>query len=158
MKKKKESRRVRELVCKVDVYLIDAPRHFEPTAIQAAIGRMPAAQLATVKYLFEHLRRVCAQSASNMMTPVNLAVCFAPSLMRQTVDTSVGGAAAIKMAQQALASAEFENKVIQTLLEKPHIITDCAGNRYTPVDTFVGHVTRATIDRRLPAKMFKKWV
>lgn len=49
-----------------------------------ALSKLPKAHLSTIKLLFEHLRRVHERSEENRMTIKNLAMVFAPTLMRHS--------------------------------------------------------------------------
>jgi hypothetical protein len=51
-------------------------------ALRAAVEELPEAHRVTLKTLIRHLTRVMAYEPQNLMTPLNLAVVFAPTIMR----------------------------------------------------------------------------
>ncbi|KAI8941729.1 hypothetical protein NX059_002935 [Plenodomus lindquistii] len=51
-------------------------------ALLAAINEMPKAHRDTLQFLVFHLSRVVQHASVNLMTPLNLAVVFAPTIMR----------------------------------------------------------------------------
>ena len=57
-------------------------------AMQALVAKLPEANKATLAYLLRHLRRVADQSAANKMTAPNLAIVFAPGLVRSEEDSA----------------------------------------------------------------------
>lgn len=68
------------------------------SAIRDAIGKLPPAHFQTLKFFLNHLVRVASFSDDNLMTPYNLGMVFAPTLMRQpttytSLSSSGGGSA-----------------------------------------------------------------
>ncbi|KAH3996300.1 hypothetical protein HBI56_139580 [Parastagonospora nodorum] len=51
-------------------------------ALQAAVNEIPKAHRDTLQFLVFHLSRVIQHASDNLMTPLNLAVVFAPTIMR----------------------------------------------------------------------------
>ncbi|CAO3619434.1 unnamed protein product [Mucor hiemalis] len=60
------------------------PDEKKTEAFIAALAQLPRAHLSTIKLLFEHLGRVHERSEENRMTIKNLAMVFAPTLMRHS--------------------------------------------------------------------------
>ncbi|XP_060569003.1 N-chimaerin-like [Ruditapes philippinarum] len=50
--------------------------------VREGLAKLPPAHYQTLKYLINHLVRVTEQKSKNMMTSENLAIVFAPTLMR----------------------------------------------------------------------------
>lgn len=51
-------------------------------AMQLALEDLPRVHYDTLEYLMQHLARVVLQEKENLMTPMNIAVVFAPTIMR----------------------------------------------------------------------------
>jgi hypothetical protein len=51
-------------------------------ALRGAVEDLPEAHRLTLKTLIKHLTKVMAYEPQNLMTPLNLAVVFAPTIMR----------------------------------------------------------------------------
>ncbi|KAI1625704.1 breakpoint cluster region protein [Exophiala viscosa] len=51
-------------------------------AMQIALEDLPNVHYDTLQYLMQHLARVVLQEKENLMTPMNIAVVFAPTIMR----------------------------------------------------------------------------
>ena len=51
-------------------------------AMRDALHQLPKVHLAVVEYLFKHLERVTQMEKVNLMTSTNIAVVFAPTIMR----------------------------------------------------------------------------
>lgn len=51
-------------------------------AMQRALESLPRVHYETLEYLVEHLARVVLQEKDNLMTSMNIAVVFAPTIMR----------------------------------------------------------------------------
>lgn len=51
-------------------------------AIQHALRGLPRVHYDTLEYLISHLAKVVALEKENLMTPTNIAVVFAPTIMR----------------------------------------------------------------------------
>ncbi|KAH7071895.1 hypothetical protein BKA63DRAFT_59481 [Paraphoma chrysanthemicola] len=51
-------------------------------ALQAAVNETPKAHRDTLQFLVFHLSRVIQHASDNLMTPLNLAVVFAPTILR----------------------------------------------------------------------------
>jgi Rho-type GTPase-activating protein 1/2 len=50
--------------------------------MKVAVESLPAVNYATLEYLMKHLSRVVVQEKENLMTSMNVAVVFAPTIMR----------------------------------------------------------------------------
>ncbi|KAI5197154.1 RhoGAP-domain-containing protein [Aureobasidium subglaciale] len=81
--------------------------------IKAALEAMPQAHHDVLEYLVQHLCRVVKQESENLMTPLNLSVVFAPTILRPlSIEREMSDMQAQRMAVQALlehADAIFEN-------------------------------------------------
>lgn len=92
-----------------DVYdgLLEAGR-LQDKEKQAAALRMVVAELPDhhrdcLEFLVQHLARVMAQESDNLMTTLNLAVVFAPTIMRpQSIEREMSDMQAQRIALQAL--------------------------------------------------------
>ncbi|XP_064594599.1 N-chimaerin-like isoform X2 [Liolophura sinensis] len=75
--------------------------------IKEGFSLLPPAHYQTLKYLLSHLARVIEKRHSNMMNPENLAIVFAPTLMRcPELDPMA-----------SLMAAKFEHKAMDIILE-----------------------------------------
>ncbi|KAM3423768.1 hypothetical protein BST61_g1172 [Cercospora zeina] len=54
----------------------------QASALRAAIDSLPDAHRDCLMFLFQHLAKVVTYESKNLMTPLNLAVVFAPTIMR----------------------------------------------------------------------------
>ncbi|PIA99271.1 Rho GTPase-activating protein 15 [Cercospora beticola] len=54
----------------------------QASALRAAIDSLPDAHRDCLGFLFQHLAKVVTYESKNLMTPLNLAVVFAPTIMR----------------------------------------------------------------------------
>ncbi|KAH0365631.1 RhoGAP-domain-containing protein, partial [Aureobasidium melanogenum] len=83
------------------------------SAIKAALEAMPQAHHDVLEYLVQHLCRVVKQESENLMTPLNLSVVFAPTILRPlSIEREMSDMQAQRMAVQALlehADSIFEN-------------------------------------------------
>ncbi|KAG9558388.1 RhoGAP-domain-containing protein, partial [Aureobasidium melanogenum] len=72
-------------------------------AIKAALEAMPQAHHDVLEYLVQHLCRVVKQESENLMTPLNLSVVFAPTILRPlSIEREMSDMQAQRMAVQAL--------------------------------------------------------
>ncbi|KEQ71510.1 RhoGAP-domain-containing protein [Aureobasidium namibiae CBS 147.97] len=82
-------------------------------AIKTALEAMPQAHHDVLEYLVQHLCRVVKQESENLMTPLNLSVVFAPTILRPlSIEREMSDMQAQRMAVQALlehADSIFEN-------------------------------------------------
>ncbi|KAL5117837.1 hypothetical protein ACEQ8H_004311 [Pleosporales sp. CAS-2024a] len=74
-------------------------------ALQAAVNEIPKAHRDTLQFLVFHLSRVIQHANDNLMTPLNLAVVFAPTIMRP-MDV-----------QRELSDVQSQRVAVQALLE-----------------------------------------
>ncbi|KAF2713127.1 RhoGAP-domain-containing protein [Pleomassaria siparia CBS 279.74] len=75
------------------------------TALLAAINEVPRAHRDCLQFLVFHLSRVIGHAKDNLMTPLNLAVVFAPTIMRP-MDI-----------QRELTDVSYQRIAVQALLE-----------------------------------------
>ncbi|SMR59177.1 unnamed protein product [Zymoseptoria tritici ST99CH_1E4] len=59
-----------------------AGKEKQTLALRAAVDELPEAHRVTLRTLVRHLTKVMAYEPQNLMTPLNLAVVFAPTIMR----------------------------------------------------------------------------
>lgn len=92
-----------------DVYdsLLEAGRLGEKEkqglALRAAVSELPEHHRDCLEFLIQHLARIMAQEADNLMTPLNLAVVFAPTIMRPlSIEREMSDMQAQRTAVQAL--------------------------------------------------------
>lgn len=72
-------------------------------ALRVAVAELPEHHRDCLEFLVQHLARVMAQESENLMTPLNLAVVFAPTIMRpQTIEREMSDMQAQRVALQAL--------------------------------------------------------
>lgn len=77
--------------------------------MRAAVETLPGAHRDVLEFLVHHLGRVVKMESQNLMTPLNLAVVFAPTIMRPlSIEREMSDMQAQRMAVQALLEhAEF---------------------------------------------------
>ena len=92
-----------------DVYdaLLEAGRlqdkEKQALALRVAVAELPEHHRDCLEYLIQHLARVMAQESENLMTPLNLAVVFAPTIMRPlSIEREMSDMQAQRVAVQAL--------------------------------------------------------
>lgn len=92
-----------------DVYdnLLEAGRlqdgEKQALALRVALAELPEHHRDCLEYLVQHLARVMAQESENLMTPLNLAVVFAPTIMRPlSIEREMSDMQAQRIAVQAL--------------------------------------------------------
>ena len=92
-----------------DVYdsLLEAGRlqdkEKQALALRVAVAELPEHHRDCLEYLVQHLARVMAQESENLMTPLNLAVVFAPTIMRPlSIEREMSDMQAQRIAVQAL--------------------------------------------------------
>ncbi|KAF2821101.1 RhoGAP-domain-containing protein [Ophiobolus disseminans] len=72
-------------------------------ALLAAVNEIPKAHRDTLQFLVFHLSRVIQHASDNLMTPLNLAVVFAPTIMRpMDIQRELQDSQAQRVAVQAL--------------------------------------------------------
>ncbi|KAK3721748.1 Rho-type gtpase-activating protein [Vermiconidia calcicola] len=72
-------------------------------ALRVAMSELPEHHRDCLEYLIQHLARVMGQESSNLMTPLNLAVVFAPTIMRPlSIEREMSDMQAQRTALQAL--------------------------------------------------------
>ncbi|KAI0231997.1 Rho GTPase-activating protein 26 [Lamellibrachia satsuma] len=74
--------------------------------IHELVHQLPEPNFEMLDYLVAHLQRVADQSSTNLMTVVNIAVCFGPTLMRSRVETMA-----------AILNIKFCNIVVEILID-----------------------------------------
>jgi Rho-type GTPase-activating protein 1/2 len=68
-----------------------------------AVNEIPRAHRDTLQFLVFHLSRVIQHANENLMTPLNLAVVFAPTIMRpMDIQRELSDSSAQRVAVQAL--------------------------------------------------------
>ncbi|KAJ8317771.1 hypothetical protein KUTeg_004676 [Tegillarca granosa] len=93
----------------LDAIKMDASRPKEQLAkIKEGLQKLPPAHYQTLRYLIGHLSRVTEQKSKNMMGSDNLAIVFAPTLMRSPINDPM----------VSLMNAQFEQKFIEQLIVK----------------------------------------
>ena len=92
-----------------DVYdgLLEAGRvqdkEKQAVALRLVVAELPEHHRDCLEFLIQHLAHVMAQEADNLMTPLNLAVVFAPTIMRpQSIEREMSDMQAQRIAVQAL--------------------------------------------------------
>ena len=72
-------------------------------AVRVAVAELPEHHRDCLEYLVQHLARVMAHESDNLMTPLNLAVVFAPTIMRpMSIEREMSDMQAQRIAVQAL--------------------------------------------------------
>jgi Rho-type GTPase-activating protein 1/2 len=74
-------------------------------AMRAAVAELPKVNYDTLQYLMRHLARVVLQEKENLMTSMNVAVVFAPTIMRP------------ESIQQELGDTKAKNEAVQWIVE-----------------------------------------
>ncbi|XP_062584418.1 N-chimaerin-like isoform X1 [Saccostrea cucullata] len=94
--------------------IIDTMKQDEPRSraqiirIKEGLTKLPPAHYQTLRFLLAHLNRVTEKKPVNMMGPDNLAIVFAPTLMRCPEPDPM----------MSLMNAQFEQKALETMLVK----------------------------------------
>lgn len=94
--------------------IIDTMKQDEPRSrtqiikIKEGLSKLPPAHYQTLRFLLAHLNRVTEQKVTNMMGSDNLAIVFAPTLMRCPEPDPM----------MSLMNAQFEQKALETMLVK----------------------------------------
>ncbi|GAM84516.1 hypothetical protein ANO11243_025120 [Dothideomycetidae sp. 11243] len=78
-------------------------------AMKIALGNLPPSHKDVLEYLVGHLTRVVEKEAHNLMTPLNLSVVFAPTIMRPA------------SIEREMTDMQAQREVIRTMLD--HHIT-----------------------------------
>lgn len=82
---------------------LGADKEKQIQAIRAAIAELPEHHRNCLEYLVQHLARVVSHEGRNLMTPGNLAVVFAPTIMRpESIEKEMSDMLAQRTAVQAL--------------------------------------------------------
>ncbi|KAL1305370.1 hypothetical protein AAFC00_002264 [Neodothiora populina] len=75
----------------------------QATTMRAAMDALPQAHRVVLEFLVQHLCRVVKMESENLMTPLNLSVVFAPTIMRPlSIEREMSDMQAQRMAVQAL--------------------------------------------------------
>ncbi|QDS70940.1 hypothetical protein FKW77_006883 [Venturia effusa] len=99
-----------------DVYddLLDASRLEDKEErgleMKAAVNMLPKPHKDCLEFLVFHLAKVMAQEKENLMTPLNLAVVFAPTIMRP------------RTIEREMSDMQAQRVAVQTLLEMNQVI------------------------------------
>ena len=94
-----------------DVYdkLLDSTTAPDETSridlMRAAIGDLPFHHRSCLEFLIFHLQRVVTHERQNLMTPLNVAVVFAPTIMRPESIT------------REMSDTQLKNQAVQFLIE-----------------------------------------
>ncbi|KAK3670808.1 Rho-type gtpase-activating protein [Recurvomyces mirabilis] len=81
----------------------DGDREKQALHLRAAVGELPEHHRNCLEYLIQHLARVMSYGEENLMTPLNLAVVFAPTIMRPfSIEREMSDMQAQRIAVQAL--------------------------------------------------------
>ena len=82
---------------------ITSDKENQAAALRLAVAELPEHHRDCLDFLVNHLARVVACEAENLMTPLNLAVVFAPTIMRPlSIEREMSDMQAQRMAVQAL--------------------------------------------------------
>jgi len=101
-----------------DVYdhLLEAARHenkeSRPVLMREAVNELPKAHRDCLEFLIFHLARVTTHEKDNLMTPLNLAVVFAPTIMRPA------------SIEREMTDMLVQRQTVQALLEHNKVIFD----------------------------------
>ncbi|KAK4632034.1 Rho GTPase-activating protein 15 [Fulvia fulva] len=79
-------------------------------ALRQAVNELPDAHRDCLQYLVGHLARVMAHESHNLMTPLNLAVVFAPTIMRPL------------SIEREMSDMQIQRHAVQALLENHKVI------------------------------------
>lgn len=80
-----------------------ADKEKQAIALRMVVGELPEHHRDCLELLIQHLARVMAQESENLMTPLNLAVVFAPTIMRpESIEREMSDMQAQRTALQAL--------------------------------------------------------
>ena len=74
-------------------------------ALKAAVQELPDRHRDVLEFLLQHLARVVELEAMNLMTPLNLAVVFAPTIMRP------------ESIEREMSDMQAQRAVVQGLIE-----------------------------------------
>ncbi|KAI8983009.1 Rho GTPase activation protein [Pilobolus umbonatus] len=85
--------------------------------LHTVINDLPDAHYATMKYIMKHLYNVQQNQEFNKMTSANLSTIFSMTLIAGDQNTSI-----TSQDSHRLADTQWQVKVIQTILEKYHLI------------------------------------
>lgn len=77
----------------------------QAAALRAAVETLPDAHRDCLMYLFQHLAKVVSYESKNLMTPLNLAVVFAPTIMRPL------------SIEREMTDMQVQRQAVQALLE-----------------------------------------
>lgn len=78
-------------------------REKQAVSLRMIVAEMPEHHRDCLEFLVQHLARVMAHEVDNLMTPLNLAVVFAPTIMRpQSIEREMSDMQAQRIALQAL--------------------------------------------------------
>ncbi|EME47748.1 hypothetical protein DOTSEDRAFT_69629 [Dothistroma septosporum NZE10] len=80
-------------------------REKRANALRQAVNELPEAHRDCLQYLIGHLARVMAHESHNLMTPLNLAVVFAPTIMRPL------------SIEREMSDMQIQRHAVQALLE-----------------------------------------
>ena len=80
-----------------------ADKEKQAASLRMIVAELPEHHRDCLEYLVQHLARVMAHESDNLMTPLNLSVVFAPTIMRPlTIEREMSDMQAQRMALQAL--------------------------------------------------------
>ncbi|CAF0901214.1 unnamed protein product [Didymodactylos carnosus] len=121
--------------------------------IHSLLKELPKQNYELLFILMVHLSKVSRQNAKNLMTPVNLGVCFGPSLLRPEVET-VSSIYDIKFRNAIVELIIIHyNKMFKSTLNT-HDIEEMVGSRENgehPVNISNSLSSLASVTRRPPA-------
>ena len=78
--------------------------------MRRAVNQLPARHRDTLEFLVFHLEKVAEMEKVNLMTPLNVAVVFAPTIMRP------------ESLQREMTDTQAKNAAVQFLIENCHAI------------------------------------
>ncbi|KAF2228180.1 hypothetical protein BDZ85DRAFT_12809 [Elsinoe ampelina] len=88
------------------------PEDMRGIALKAALGNLPPVHRGVLEYLATHLAKVVEKESLNLMTPLNLAVVFAPTIMRPT------------SIEREMTDMQSQRDVVRALLDYREVIFD----------------------------------